>query len=199
MNGDPRRFSTAAFTSPLRSSSLLRGPALPPLVPDWGGGSSIPTFLVLPPLIAFGIKLVFTSELHIFSSSSCFFFFVFSGSNNFVPFLILCNNYGSAMLQIFPSPRLYFVFFCSALINNSQTENGEFYCNLQLLNESQLLFCVAQTEFLRWKLCSPECNLASSLTGHISRRKGGGGCHVQSNALSSCVAPNRRRSPSGIL
>lgn len=49
-------------------------PALPPLIPDVG--SSIPTFLVLPPLIVFGIKLVFTSERHIFSSSSCFLSFL---------------------------------------------------------------------------------------------------------------------------
>lgn len=49
-------------------------PAPPPLVPDVG--SSIPTFLVLLPLIVFGMKLVFTSELHIFSSSSRFLSFL---------------------------------------------------------------------------------------------------------------------------
>lgn len=78
INGDVRRVwgvSTAALG--VFSQVLLppqSRPALPPLVPDVG--SSIPTFLLLLPLIVFGIKLVFTSELHIFSSSSCFLSFL---------------------------------------------------------------------------------------------------------------------------
>lgn len=57
--------------------------------------------------------------------------FVFSGSNNFVPFLILCNNYGSAMLQIFSSPRLYFVFFArlSLIIHRQRMENFTAICS----------------------------------------------------------------------
>lgn len=60
-----------------------------------------------------------------------FLLFVFSGSNNFVPFLILCNNYGSAMLQIFSSPRLYFVFFArlSLIIHRQRMENFTAICS----------------------------------------------------------------------
>lgn len=121
--------------------------------------------------------------------------FVFSGSNNFVPFLILCNNYGSAMLQIFSSPRLYFVFSArlSLIIHRQRMENFTAICSCWMnpsycfvsrrQNSSDGSFVVLNVIWL----------LLWQATYH------GGEGHVQSNALSSCVAPNRRRSPSGIL
>lgn len=107
-------------------------PPLPLIVPD--ACSSILTFLVLLPLIVVFLPRVRSKTcFHLRAAHFQLFLllFFFSGSNNFVPFLILCNNYGSAMLQIFSSPRLYFVFFArlSLIIHRQRMENFTAICS----------------------------------------------------------------------
>lgn len=95
----------------------------------------------------------------------------FSGSNNFVPFLILWHNYGFIALlghagdiSLPPSSSLFFWSFLvglSLIIHRERMGNFSAICSCWI--PVIVLQGVAQKEILGRRLCSPECNLAVSL------------------------------------